>query len=151
MRAPATNPSRDSRRANPPAVVGHCGLTHYASTVGRDSFERLDRPAGERVWIRGRSREPSQWGNCQMYTALMIGVVGLLLWGICARIELQADAHDTLFDAQYKAREKMTGAERASRQQERSLAHRSVRLFKDLGIGLTAIGFGGAVFIYGLS
>jgi hypothetical protein len=86
-----------------------------------------------------------------MYTALIIGVVGLLLWGLCARIELEADAQDILFAAQHKAREQMTASERASRRHERSSAHRSVRFFKDLGIGLTVIGFGGAICIYGLS
>ena len=77
-----------------------------------------------------------------------VGVIGLLIWGICARVELEKDASEIFFVAQYKAREEMTRSDRASHLQEQSLAHRSVRVFRHVGVGLTVIGFGG--FLYGL-
>jgi hypothetical protein len=43
----------------------------------------------------------------------------------------------------------MTPAERASQRHDRSLAQQAVGFFKSVGIGLTAIGFGGAL-VYGL-
>lgn len=85
-----------------------------------------------------------------MYTALIIGIVGLLIWYICTRLESESDASSHFFAAQHKAREEMTRSERASRRHERSSAHQSARFFRSVGIGLTVIGFGGAAVIYGL-
>jgi hypothetical protein len=85
-----------------------------------------------------------------MYTALIIGLVGLLTWYICTRLELQSASSDVFFSAQHRAREEMTRTERAAHRHERSLAHQYVRFFKSTGIGLTVIGFGGAAAIYGL-
>lgn len=85
-----------------------------------------------------------------MYTALFIGIVGLLVWYICTRIEAESDASGHFFAAQHKAREEMTRSERASHRHQRSLAHQSLGFFKSVGIGLTVIGFGGAAVIYGL-
>ncbi len=85
-----------------------------------------------------------------MYTALIIGVIGLVIWYICTRLELDSDASDVFFAAQHKAQEKMMRSERASHQHQQSLAHQSVRFFKTVGIGLTVIGFGGVAVIYGL-
>ncbi|HKH67457.1 MAG TPA: hypothetical protein VKA75_08820 [Reyranella sp.] len=80
-----------------------------------------------------------------MYTALIIGVVGLLIWATCSRLEGASLASDVYFSTEHKAREKMTRAERASQRHEKSLAHQAIRFFKSVGIGLTMIGFGGAV------
>lgn len=85
-----------------------------------------------------------------MYTALIIGIVGLLIWYICTRVEPESDASNIFFAAQHRAREEMTRSERASHRHQRSSAHRSVGFFKSVGIGLTVIGFGGAAVIYGL-
>lgn len=84
-----------------------------------------------------------------MYTALIIGVIGLLIWATCSRLELASHASDVFFAAEHKARREMARSERASRQHERSSAHQAVRFFKSLGIGLSAIGFGGAL-VYAL-
>jgi hypothetical protein len=77
-----------------------------------------------------------------------IGLIGLLIWFICTRVELEADGGESLFGAQHQTRQDMTSAERASYRHEQSLAHQSTRFFKNLGIGLTVIGFAG--FLYGL-
>jgi hypothetical protein len=84
-----------------------------------------------------------------MYTALIIGVVGLLIWATCSRLEGASLANDVFFSAEHKAQEEMTRAERASRRHEKSLAHQFVGFFKSIGMGLTVIGFGGAL-VYGL-
>ncbi|SEP36202.1 hypothetical protein SAMN02990966_05367 [Rhodospirillales bacterium URHD0017] len=86
-----------------------------------------------------------------MYTALIIGVIGLLIWATCSRLELASLANDVFFSAEHKARQEMSRAERASHRQEKSLAHQAVRFFKSIGIGigLTVIGFGGAL-VYAL-
>ncbi|HZB54960.1 MAG TPA: hypothetical protein VE527_15110 [Reyranella sp.] len=81
-----------------------------------------------------------------MYTALIIGVIGLLIWAMCSRLETESQASDVFFAAEHKARAEMT---RASQRHERSLAQQAVGLFKSVGIGLSAIGFGGAL-VYGL-
>lgn len=84
-----------------------------------------------------------------MYTALIIGIVGLLIWYICTRIESESEASGHFFAAQHKAKEEMTRSERASDRHQRSLAHQAIGFFKSLGIGLTVIGFGGVAVIYG--
>src|ERR671910_2855148 len=80
-----------------------------------------------------------------MYTALIIGVIGLLIWAMCSRLETESQASDVFFAAEHKARAEMTRAERASQRHERSLAQQAIGLFKSVGIGLSAIGFGGAL------
>ncbi|MDP1966424.1 MAG: hypothetical protein Q8K93_30000 [Reyranella sp.] len=85
-----------------------------------------------------------------MYTALIIGVAGLLIWYICSRIEAESDASGHFFAAQHKARDEMTRSKRASHRHQRSLAHQSIGFFRSVGIGLTVIGFGGAAVFYGL-
>ena len=84
-----------------------------------------------------------------MYTALIVGVIGLLIWATCSRLEGASLANDVFFSAEHKAREEMTRAERASRRQEKSLADQAVRFFKSIGLGLSVIGFGGAL-VYAL-
>lgn len=81
-----------------------------------------------------------------------IGIIGLFISVICTRLELQSDANDSLFAAQYKAREGMTPSEHASRRHEQSMAHQSVRFFKSIGIGLAVIGFGfcGVLYVLGV-
>jgi hypothetical protein len=78
-----------------------------------------------------------------------IGVIGLALWGVCTRIELEIDApaggaFDTGLQArQVEVRRERSRAERAAAREESSLAVQSIRFFKHLGIGLPLIGFGG--------
>ena len=80
-----------------------------------------------------------------MYTALVIGVVGLLIWAVCSRLEVASIANDVFFADEHKAREEMACSERAAQRHEKSLAHQAIRFFKSVGIGLSAIGFGGAL------
>lgn len=81
-----------------------------------------------------------------------IGLIGLLLWFICVRIDLEKDAAvgsgwtPHLIGSQHEARERMSGDERMRWRHEQSLGLQSVRFFEHLGIGLTAIGTGG--FLY---
>lgn len=83
-----------------------------------------------------------------MVTALIIGVVGLLVWFLSLRFERQEDASDTFFADQHKAREAMSRGERAARQTERTATQRYVDFFKSIGIGLTVIGFGGGSLLW---
>ena len=75
-----------------------------------------------------------------------VGFFGLLIWFVCAQIELESDGSAGLFAAQAQARQAQSPAERAARRLERSLASRSTRFFRNVEIGLTVIGFGG--FLY---
>jgi hypothetical protein len=75
-----------------------------------------------------------------------IGFIGLLFWFICTRIELESDGGASLFEQQFRAKQEMSRAERAARHHEQSLAAQSSRFFKNVGIGLTVIGFSG--FLY---
>jgi hypothetical protein len=80
-----------------------------------------------------------------------IGLIGLLMWFICVRIELERDAVSSgwtphLIVSQHQARERMSEAERAGWRHEQSLALPSIRFFRHLGIGLTLIG--GAGFLW---
>jgi hypothetical protein len=81
-----------------------------------------------------------------------VGVIGLLMWFICVRIELEKDAAVSsgwahqLIEPQHRAREGMSDDERARQRHEQSLAMQSGRFFRHLGMGLTAIGASG--FLY---
>jgi hypothetical protein len=75
-----------------------------------------------------------------------IGLMGLTMWFICVRMELEKDgAFGTgrtpdLIVRQYEARAHMSEDERASWRHEQSLALQSIRFFRHLGMILTAIG-----------
>ena len=75
-----------------------------------------------------------------------VGFFGLLILFICTQVELESDAGARLFAPQAQARQNMPRAERASRRHEQSPASKTTRFFKNVGIGLTLIGFGG--FLY---
>ncbi|HLG45148.1 MAG TPA: hypothetical protein VKY24_02815 [Reyranella sp.] len=78
-----------------------------------------------------------------------VGLIGLMLWFICVRIELEKDAAvgsgwtPHLIGSQHEARERMSGGERASWRHEQSVALQSTRFFRHLGMGLAAIGAAG--------
>jgi hypothetical protein len=78
-----------------------------------------------------------------------IGVMGLMLWFICVRMELEKDAAigtgrtPELIAYQHEARERMSPEQRAAWREEQSVALQSTRFFKHLGMGLTAIGAAG--------
>jgi hypothetical protein len=74
-----------------------------------------------------------------------VGFLGLLLLFICTQVELESDAGAGLFAAQAEARQNMPSAERASRRPEPP-GVRATRVVRNVGIGLTLIGFGG--FLY---
>ena len=75
-----------------------------------------------------------------------VGFFGLLVWFICTQVELESDAGARLFAAQAQARQNMWRVERASQRHEQSPGIKTTRFFRNVGIGLTLIGFGG--FLY---
>ncbi len=75
-----------------------------------------------------------------------VGFFGLLIWFICMQVELQSEGGASLFAVRAQARQDMSHAERASRRHEQSLGFKTTRFFRNVGIGLTLIGFGG--FLY---
>jgi hypothetical protein len=75
-----------------------------------------------------------------------VGFFGLLILFICTQVELDSDAGARLFGAQAQARQNMGRADRAARRHEPSPGSKTTRLFRNVGIGLTLIGFGG--FLY---
>jgi len=81
-----------------------------------------------------------------------MGFIGLLLWFICVRIELEKDAAVSsgwtphIMASQHEARERMSDDERANWRHEQSLALQSARFFKHFGMALTLIGAAG--FLY---
>ena len=75
-----------------------------------------------------------------------VGFFGLLVWFISTQVELESDAGAGLFAAQAQTRQAMSRAERASRRHEQSLGMKTTRFFRNVGIGLTLLGFGG--FLY---
>jgi hypothetical protein len=86
------------------------------------------------------------------FTFFGIGFIGLLLWFVCTRMELEKDAAvgsgwtPSLIASQYEARQKMSAEQRAAYRDEQTLAMHSMRFFKNLGIALTLIGAAGFVF-----
>jgi hypothetical protein len=78
-----------------------------------------------------------------------IGLIGLLIWFVCVRIELEKDAAvgsgwtPHLIGSQHEARERMSPEQRAAWREEQSVGLQSTRFFKHLGMGLTAIGAAG--------
>jgi hypothetical protein len=86
------------------------------------------------------------------FTFAGIGLIGLLMWFITTRMELEKDAAvgsgwtPSLIASQYEARQKMSEEQRAAYREEQSVAMHSVRFFRHLGIALTLIG--GAGFAY---
>ncbi|MBS0541460.1 MAG: hypothetical protein JSR47_22030 [Proteobacteria bacterium] len=85
------------------------------------------------------------------FTFFGVGVIGLLLWFVCVRMELEKDAAigtgwtPSLIQTQYEARQKMSDEQRAAAREEQTLALQSMRFFRHLGMALTligAVGFG---------
>jgi hypothetical protein len=78
-----------------------------------------------------------------------IGVMGLMLWFVCVRMELEKDAAigtgrtPELVAMQHEARQRMSEDERMSARHEQSLGLQSMRFFKHLGMALTLIGAAG--------
>ena len=75
-----------------------------------------------------------------------VGFFGLLILFICTQVELEFGCGRRLFAAQTQAMQNMPRAEHASRRHEPSPAGKTTRFFRNVGIGLTLIGFGG--FLY---
>lgn len=87
------------------------------------------------------------------YTSFFgIGVIGIMLWFVCAQVELEEDgpvgnaSAVSLFALQIRARNEMPREQRAAVRHEHSMALKSTRFFKRLGMALTLIGFCG--FLY---
>jgi hypothetical protein len=80
------------------------------------------------------------------FTFFGIGLIGLLLWFVCTRMELEKDAAvgsgwtPGLIASQYEARQKLSVEQRAADSEEQTLAMHSMRFFKNLGMALTLIG-----------
>jgi hypothetical protein len=81
-----------------------------------------------------------------------IGLIGVILSFVATSFELDSDMaagdgySSGLIGSQFRARENMTPEQRQAHRSEQSLATKSARFFKHLGLGLAVIGFGG--FIY---
>jgi hypothetical protein len=75
-----------------------------------------------------------------------VGFFGLLVLFICTQVELESEAGARLYAPQAEARQAMPGVERASRRHGPPPASKTTRFFRNVGIGLTLIGFGG--FLY---
>jgi hypothetical protein len=79
---------------------------------------------------------------------LGVGIIGVLTWFICVRLELEKDAAvgnvmtTGLYAQQMRAREGMTRADKAAERHDQRVLLQSLRFFKRLGIGLTVIGLG---------
>jgi hypothetical protein len=71
-----------------------------------------------------------------------VGFFGLLILFICTQVELESEAGARLF----ASRHNISRAENASQRQERLPAIKTTRFFRNVGIGLTLIGFGGFVY-----
>jgi hypothetical protein len=87
------------------------------------------------------------------YTSFFgVGVIGIMLWFVCTRVELEEDgpvgnaSAVSLLAPQLRARNEMSREQRAAVRHKHSLAVKSARFFKHLGMALAAIGFGG--FLY---
>jgi hypothetical protein len=77
-----------------------------------------------------------------------IGVIGLMIWYVCSRLDQEQDGPPTVwspdsFARQVRGRAEMSRAERAALRSEKWLAGRSIRFFRRLGMALVAIGLGG--------
>jgi len=78
-----------------------------------------------------------------------MGLIGLLIWFVCTRIELEKDAaigsgwSPGLIASQYEARQRMSPEQRAAYREEQSAAMHSLRFFRHLGMALVAIGGAG--------
>jgi hypothetical protein len=77
-----------------------------------------------------------------------IGVIGLMIWYVCTRLDQEQDGPASVgspdsFARQVRSRAEMSRAERAALRAEKRVAGQSIRFFRHLGIALTAIGLGG--------
>jgi hypothetical protein len=80
-----------------------------------------------------------------------IAVIGLMIWFVCTRLDLEHDGPASvwspdIYARQVRARAEMSRAERAALRNEKWLAGQSIRFFRYLGIALTATGLAG--FLY---
>ena len=87
------------------------------------------------------------------YTSFFgIGVIGIMLWFVCTQVELEEDgpvgnaSAVSLLAPQIRVWNEMSREQRAAVRHKHSLAVKSARFFKHLGMGLALIGFGG--FLY---
>ena len=94
-------------------------------------------------------RQPDRFALVASFTFFGIGLVGLLLWFVCTRMELEKDAavgsgwSPSLIASQYEARQKMSDEQRAAYREEQSVGMHSVRFFRHLGMAMTLIGAAG--------
>lgn len=80
------------------------------------------------------------------FTFAGIGLIGLFMWFITTRMELEKDAAvgsgwtPSLIASQYEARQKMSEEQHAAYREEQTVAMHSLRFFRHLGMALVAIG-----------
>jgi hypothetical protein len=79
-----------------------------------------------------------------MFGFFGLGFYGLLVLFMCMQVELESNRSAGPSPAEALARQNMSRAERVSRRLQQLLG--STRFFRNVGIALTAIGFGG--FLY---
>jgi len=84
------------------------------------------------------------------YTSFFgIAVVGLVIWFVCTRFELEEDgvvgniSTASLLASQLRARRELPREQRAAARHAHSLALQSAHFFRNLGIALTLIGVAG--------
>jgi hypothetical protein len=78
-----------------------------------------------------------------------VGLIGVLVWFICVRVDLEREGavgspfSTGLYARQIQAGGSLPPAERVGQRREQGALVQSMRFFRMLGMGLTAIGFGG--------
>ena len=78
-----------------------------------------------------------------------LGLIGILIWFICVRVDLEKEGavgspfSTSLYAMQVRSREGASRSDRARHRHKQGLLVQSMRLAKMLGMGLTAVGFGG--------
>jgi len=84
------------------------------------------------------------------YTSFFgVAVVGLVLWFICTRFELEEEgvvgniSTTSLLASQLRARNELPREQRAAQRHAHSLAMQTAHFFRNLGIALTLIGAAG--------
>jgi hypothetical protein len=73
-----------------------------------------------------------------------VGFFGLLILFICTQVELESEAGARLFASRAPATQYIGRPERGARRHEPG--SKTTRFFRNFGIGLTLIGFGGFVY-----
>ena len=89
-----------------------------------------------------------------LFDFLGVGVIGLLIAFVATQVELESGSiaggayGASMIHRQLEAARQMSPEQRAAQRDERFLAVLSTRFFRNLGIALAVIGFGGFAYRY---